>query len=83
MEIFWRNGGWRKKTPDTLFTGSFNQDTYTHRPVLRLRLYNFVIGKWKIECSKNELKGNILEEMGGVGFFSQAAVSLPKVKWFI
>ncbi len=30
VEIFWRNGGWRKKTPDTLFTGSFNQDTYTH-----------------------------------------------------
>ena len=76
-------GGGEKKSPDTLFTGSFDQDTYTHRPDLDLDFIKNVIGKWKIECSKNELKGNILEEMGGVVFFSQAAVSLPKVKWFI
>ena len=83
VEIVWRNG-LEKKKPGHTFHGGFRPGhIYTHRPVLRLRLYNFVIGKWKIECSKNELKGNILEEIGGVGFVSQAAVSLPKVKWFI
>ena len=55
VEIFWRNGVEKKKTPDTFHRGSSDQDTYTHRPYLDLDFRKNVT--WQGRRQKRNLAG--------------------------